>query len=1330
MSYYLCFKIKKIPDLTMIKYSVYDISGQEDLIRKHGVFLRQLHRMGLERGICFHLLYFYDGREGIEKGKRLQIIFYATAEDPKKLNLLREFVTTSVLSTYYDFYCYEVGYADDYQLCDGLISYRNLSGIYKHYNLNSRIKTGDYDEISARIRDDRFLYCEINPITNEVEEVNSESFMLDGLGRIACDRYFGYGAYLRKKDYHLYAQNKLIHETDTAKIPIYSIMEWIPNDLGRLYNVMKLMEGYNETAALRIDLFPQDVAESFIDNMSSYINELRERMSKRDQGRDDNSDTVLKSIEAMSKKLMKFPQFCANIIAFADHKDIAVMLADSVGAEAVESGSYLIKYLQDSPDAPDGYSIYSFDQEIVAYREWNESSSNMLTYTPLYTLDEVRPIFSLPVLYPGETIECLKETDPEFDTRGAGSLHLGRSSTGYDVSFPVNLFKKHAFISGVPGAGKTNTMLYMVSELWNRFGVPFLVLEPAKKEYRALAKVSKLAGMEAMKDICIFSPGADTKFPLHINPFEFPEGLTLAEHITNLKAVFFGAFELPPPSPHFIDTCIEQVYLDKGWNSNSRNTGSLPYPTMQDLFDSLNVAVQKSNYQGEMLGNLRSVMEVRIGSLLKREIGNVYNVERSSFLPHEWLERPVIIELEALGEGPANFMALLISTLIRETLNIRKAQKKRDPNSRNKTGVNHIIFYEEAHNLVGPTKEAVGDKVDPKISATKYLVNMLAEVRALNEGIVIADQLPTVMAPEVLKNTGLKIGHRITANDDRELLGSTMSASVDQLAEQSIYMPGEALVFYEGLLKPFKMKMAKWQKTMEEYCELATDELRSFLEEYYENDDTYTTDNERIRAYFDSVYDSPTNDELHALIRNYPVYNELLDTSREIILSRTFGAFAAQRIELEKLSRQNLLPLFQEGNRITKEIALRKRGFHKRLDKAAKAIDDIAVLEEAFHDVHTKFASLSVISGVKKITVSEKLASILAQCNQLLFSNLAITDNYGAQADRMSYEIIRMYLNTISALNVRQLFGKNLYNEVQHWFSAADRSLREFVDLSGNGCDCRLKGTAYHDSLYELATPLRLMELTADFRSVSQELNTVVDWKENTFDSDGLTEIAKKYEQLYFRWMKAAAVCKDSRTEFQSEVISLYLQLFTGSDLLCDKRMLAYILFPLTVSVQQDIRNYVHWDSRHPGQEFLRNTAAYDRLRDECTVFTKLELCALHYRKTVLELKDVLELAARTPDRLEPQHLNRLALGYRDAFDQGTEISLDRNVNEALKENVKLLYLVLEVAQGMSDQQKRELLARLRHSYELSLQVRKKRFAGVQLAAWKNADAEFTKFLD
>ena len=122
-----------------------------------------------------------------------------------------------------------------------------------------------------------------------------------------------------------------------------------------------------------------------------------------------------------------------------------------------------------------------------------------------------------------------------------------------------------------------------------------------------------------------------------------------------------------------------------------------------------------------------------------------------------------------------------------------------------------MIFIEEAHNLIGPeSEEQTGAEADPKQAATAFVVKMLAEVRALKEGIVIADQLPTVMAQEVLKNTGLKIGLRITSADDRSLLGSTMAASALQLEQMSTFAVGEALIFYEKLMRPFEMRIKEW----------------------------------------------------------------------------------------------------------------------------------------------------------------------------------------------------------------------------------------------------------------------------------------------------------------------------------------------------------------------------------------------------------------------------------------------------------------------------------------------------------------------------------------
>ena len=1081
-NYYLVFAVDRIPDLTLRKYSTLDGSSVDDIREKHGVFLRQLHRLGSTSGVYFHLLYYFNPDERIKRGHHLSVIFYATSADRKKLEGIREFLTTSVLSTYYDFHCYEVSSEfkpdviinynsdnnkpvnmnqlfsehtdeihkdvytsqmrgllslnkyvfgkkvrllnqdsilvlrvylngdsedtddklfNDYPISDEetkigkkfkealmdgmkanpgemficyfdndgrkieliekqnvqcIVDLKNVSGTNKKYGIGEKetgllIKSqrqinngicpalvfelasdGDavlgYNGLRAHengrvlfmrkyvlakkmqiynnqlwlyegeeegancaafeyrtdlIKDsyidilkdgivaekDHLFLCYFDGDSNVIADVKSSPIPCDENGNIIpiqddMEKKFSHMAYLTKKDYYLPAQNRLDNNVDKeGEIRLYSIMEWEPCEDGRLYNVLKLMEGYNRTAALRIDIFPVEQTQMIRGKMLPYAN-TRKRISKREQGKDDNSENIIRSWDKYLQNLMKFPQFLANVVAFADTKDIAVMLADSVAAEAVESGTYRIE----NDESQAGFSVYYGDSIPLNSLYWEKRDSKQLVeednniwykhirmLLSLYTLEELRPMFSFPILYPGESIECLKETDPKPDSYTGAKMSLGISSLGYDVEFSIKNFVKHAFIAGVPGAGKTNTMLHLVTSLWRRNKeerVPFLVLEPAKQEYRALAKI------QGMEELRIFSPGADTYFPLHINPFQFPVGLTLAEHIANLNAVFAGAFELPPPSPHFIDTCIEKVYLDKGWNVNERNIPDKngkykhEFPTLQELYASLEVAVKNSHYQGETLGNLQSVLEVRVGSLLKREIGNVYNVRESILKPEEWLDVPAIIELESLGEGPANFMSLLLSTLIRETLKVRNLSSAERSQTKPKA-LNHVIFYEEAHNLIGPvTDNPGGDSVDPKISATKYIVKMLAEVRALREGIVIADQLPTVMAAEVLKNTGLKIAHRITAQDDRNLLGSTMSASPDQLEEQGTFDTGWALIFYEGLLKPYKMKIHEWDS---------------------QNKDQ-------------SKYQSPTNEQLFYYLRDNIIYKKTLQKSAKIMADK------------------------------------------------------------------------------------------------------------------------------------------------------------------------------------------------------------------------------------------------------------------------------------------------------------------------------------------------------------------------------------------------------------------------------------------------------------
>lgn len=374
-------------------------------------------------------------------------------------------------------------------------------------------------------------------------------------------------------------------------------------------------------------------------------------------------------------------------------------------------------------------------------------------------------------------------------------MYLGKNTQ--EISIPLNILKKHAFVCGVPGAGKTNTMLHICYSLWKNCNVPFLVLEPAKKEYRALSQTD-------IDDLIIFSPSSGSRFPMAINPFEFAMGLSLSEHIQNLMNVFEGAFPLTPPLPALLDRAIEGVYNDHGWDADDINEGNKEYPTISELYDRLEFELKNTDYDGEVRGNMKSALEMRIGGLLRRDLGNVFDVKISSLKPEELIQHPIIIEMESMGTGPSNFMTLMICTLIREVL-------KADPKGNDNRSVRHVIFIEEAHNLIAnATGETVTGDANPKVAATNYIVKMLAEVRALREGIIIADQLPTVMAAEVLKNTGLKIVHRLTAGDDRAVIGEMMSANGMQIESIATYMPGDALISYEGLMRPFKMKIAEF----------------------------------------------------------------------------------------------------------------------------------------------------------------------------------------------------------------------------------------------------------------------------------------------------------------------------------------------------------------------------------------------------------------------------------------------------------------------------------------------------------------------------------------
>ena len=63
----------------------------------------------------------------------------------------------------------------------------------------------------------------------------------------------------------------------------------------------------------------------------------------------------------------------------------------------------------------------------------------------------------------------------------------------------------------------------------------------------------------------------------------------------------------------------------------------------------------------------------------------------------------------------------------------------------------------------------------PAAAAVELFASLLAEIRAYGEGVVVVEQIPAKIVPDVIKNTALKVMHRLPARDDRDAVGATMN---------------------------------------------------------------------------------------------------------------------------------------------------------------------------------------------------------------------------------------------------------------------------------------------------------------------------------------------------------------------------------------------------------------------------------------------------------------------------------------------------------------------------------------------------------------------------
>lgn len=440
-------------------------------------------------------------------------------------------------------------------------------------------------------------------------------------------------------------------------------------------------------------------------------------------------------------------------------------------------------------------------------------------------------VFRLPVsIHGGIPGIAVHQVPPDFELgprpiqSQPDEIQLGSSRRGGAAVIPLQTLTRHTLITGFTGSGKTNTLLYLLDQLWRTHQVPFLVIEAAKKEYRALARV------RGFEDLLIFSLGDETVSPFRLNPFELLPGVRVEAHLGRLQACFDAALPQFGILPSIVAEALERIYRAKGWKLTDRYDPGDPrkqlFPVLRELYTEVIRVTDERGYAGETLHNIKAAAAGRIGNLLRGSRGRMFGGQHS--LPPEILfHRPVILEMNDLNEDDKALTMMFLLTWLREWRELHPSPY-----------LQHLTVVEEAHNVISNVQSVGASDIaaDTKAKAVGAFSSMLAEVRAYGEGIVISDQSPEKLAPDAMRNTNLQVAHQLRDHHDREAIARAMimdEAQRDYLGKLRV---GEAALFRTGIEKATFITVPEY-KDSAGFTSLPSDEdvkkhMRGFQSEY------------------------------------------------------------------------------------------------------------------------------------------------------------------------------------------------------------------------------------------------------------------------------------------------------------------------------------------------------------------------------------------------------------------------------------------------------------------------------------------------------------------
>ena len=485
--------------------------------------------------------------------------------------------------------------------------------------------------------------------------------------------------------------------------------------------------------------------------------------------------------------------------------------------EESESAKEIVDYIRELR-----HPIFGLNRnKIVEDRAYNVYPSIVTATTSLsgkelaYSLNfPQKSIAGLPVLECAEfgrnvvTYDVVSEDDDILDL---GSIYHMNHVEENRVGLAKKSLASHTFITGSTGSGKSNTV-YQILEKAHKEDVKFLVVEPAKGEYKHV--------FATYKSVSVYGTNPAMTPILRINPFSFPKEIHVLEHLDRLVEIFNVCWPMYAAMPAVLKSAVEKSYKDCGWDMiRSINIyGEELYPSFVDVAKNIKEIIDSSEFDKDNKGAYKGSLLTRLESLTNGINGMIFTCDEIS--NEELFDENVIVDLSRVGSSETK--SLIMGMLV------LKLQEYRMTSDTMNADLKHITVLEEAHNLLKRTStEQSSESANLLGKSVEMLANAIAEMRTYGEGFIIADQAPGLLDMSVIRNTNTKIIMRLPDQTDRELVGRAANLNEDQILELAKLPCGVAAIYQNEWVQPVLCKVDK-HKDLDKHYIFTPDDITKY----------------------------------------------------------------------------------------------------------------------------------------------------------------------------------------------------------------------------------------------------------------------------------------------------------------------------------------------------------------------------------------------------------------------------------------------------------------------------------------------------------------------